>query len=114
MLSKEYKLKKKEEFKRIFNKGRYCQSVFIKLKVLENNLQKNHFACAVGLKVSKKATQRNKIKRKIEEIIRLNLGELKQGFDIVIIVDPQIIDKKYNEIEEELIKLLKKAKLLVE
>lgn len=114
MLSREYKLKKEKDFKRVFSRGRHYQLNFIKLKVSKNNLQKNRFGCIVGLKVSKKATQRNKVKRKIEEIIRLKLDKLKQGFDIVIMVDTIVTEKNYGEIEEELINLFKKAKFLAE
>ena len=111
MLPREYKLKKEKDFKRVFSKGKYCQLNFIKLKASKNNLQKNRFGCVAGLKVSKKATQRNKIKRRIEEIIRLKLDKLKQGFDVVIMVDPIIIEKNYGEVKEELINLFRKAKL---
>lgn len=109
MIPKEYKLKKENDFKKVFNKGKYYQSGLVSLKILKNNLQKNRFACAVGLKVSKKATQRNKIKRRIEEIIRTDLGELKQGFDIVIMVNPKIVEKDYSEIKKELINLFEKV-----
>lgn len=113
MLSKGYKLKKESDFKRVFSEGEYYRFGLVSLKILKNNLQKNRFACAVGLKVSKKATQRNKIKRKIEEIIRINLGGIKQGFDIVVMVNPEIIEKNYDEIKEELISLFKKAGFFV-
>jgi len=113
MLSKGYKLKKENDFKRVFSEGKYYRFGLIGLKILKNNLQENRFACAVGLKVSKKATQRNKIKRRIEEIIRIDLEGIKQGFDIVIMVSPEIIEKSYDEIKEELVNLFKKAGFFV-
>ncbi|MEA2113061.1 MAG: ribonuclease P protein component [Patescibacteria group bacterium] len=111
MLPKEYKLKRENDFKAVFNKGRYYQVGFIKLKIFKNNFKKNRFGCSIGLKVSKKATQRNKIKRRIEEVIRLNTDRLTQGFDIVIMVDSQITEKNYGQIKEELVNLFKKAGL---
>ena len=66
----------------------------------------------VGLKVSKKAVVRNKIKRWLEEIIRLSLDQIKTGSDIVVMVSPEIAEKNYQETEEVLIKLFKKAKII--
>lgn len=114
MLSREHKLKKKNDFNEVFSRGRYYQQDFIKLKLVKNNLQKNRFGFIVGLKISKKATERNQIKRWLEEVTKLSFNEFKQGFDVVIMVDPAIKEKKYGEIKEELINLYKKTKLLTE
>ncbi|MFH1671363.1 MAG: ribonuclease P protein component [Candidatus Portnoybacteria bacterium] len=112
MLSREFKLKKDNDFKKVFEKGRYFQKSFIKIKYLENNFEKNRFGIMVGTKVSKKAVKRNRIKRWLEEAIRLNLNQIKTGFDIVVMVNPEILDKKYQEIKQEFIHLLKESKLI--
>jgi len=113
MLSRKYKLKKDNDFKKVFKDGRYQQKDFIKIKFLKNNLEINRFSFIVGLKISKKAVQRNKIKRRLEEVIRLNFKQIITGFDIIIFTDKEIIEKEYIEIEENLIYLLKKSKLIV-
>lgn len=112
MLPRKYKLKKNNDFKEVFENGKYYQQEFIKLKILKNDLEINRFGLIIGLKISKKAVQRNKIKRQIEEIIRLKLNQIKSGFNIVILVNPEIIEKDYQEIEKTLINLFKKAKIL--
>ncbi len=114
MLSRKYKLKKDNDFKKVFKQGKNYQQEFIKIKVLKNNLTISRFGFIVGLKISKKAIQRNEIKRRLEEIVRLKLpiSSLKPGFDIVVMVGPEIIEKNYQEIEKTLINLFKKAKLL--
>lgn len=111
MLIRKYKLKKDNDFKKVFKQGKYYQEDFIKIKALKNDLKISRFGLMIGLKISKKATQRNKIRRQMEEIIRLNLSQLKPGLDIVILVNPEIIEKDYQEIEKTLINLFKKAKL---
>ena len=113
MLSRKYKLKKDNDFKKVFQNGKYKQKDFIKIKFLKNNLEISRFSFIVGLKISKKAVQRNKIKRRLEQIIQLIFKQVKSGFDIIIFVDKIIIEKKYKEIEENLIDLLKKAKLII-
>jgi ribonuclease P protein component len=79
---------------------------------LKNNLNFSRFAFVVGIKISKKATQRNKIRRQLEEIIRLNLNQIKTSFDIIVLVELAIIEKNYQQIERALIDLLKESKLI--
>ena len=112
MLPRKYKLKKDNDFKKIFKQGRYYQKDFIKLRFLKNNLEISRFALVVGLKISKKASQRNKTKRQLEEIIHLKLNQIKSGFDIVVLVEPEIVEKKYQEIENILIESLKESQLI--
>ncbi len=113
MLPRKYKLKKDNDFKRIFNNGKYRQEDFIKIKFLKNDSDISRFAFIVGLKVSKKAVLRNKIKRRLEEVIHSVFDQIKSGFDIIVFIDKIIIEKKYTEIEESLINLLKKSKIII-
>lgn len=112
MLSRKYKLKKDNDFKKVFKQGKNYQSDFIKIKVLKNDLEFSRFGLIVGLKISKKATQRNRIKRRLEEIVRLKLKQIKSGFDIVVLVNQEITEKNYQAIEKTLISLFKKANLI--
>jgi ribonuclease P protein component len=111
MLPKKNKLKKKKDFQRVFQKGRYYQGVFINLKLVKNNLDLNRIGIIIGVKVSKKAVIRNKIKRRIEESIRVNTNKIKKGFDIVVIVKPEAVGKSYSKIEENLISLFQESGL---
>jgi len=113
MLPRNYKLKKKNDFKGVFEKGRYFQGKFIKIKFLKNDLESSRFGLMVGLKVSKKAVERNKIKRWLEESIQSNLEKIKNGFDVIIMVNPEILERKYQEVKEELINLLEESNLIV-
>ncbi|MFH0805597.1 MAG: ribonuclease P protein component [Patescibacteria group bacterium] len=112
MLLKKYKLKRDNDFKKVFKQGRYCPGDFIKIKFLRNNLEFNRFAFVVGLKISKKATQRNKIKRCLEKATQSILNQSKTSFDLVVMVEPKITKRDYQGIEEELIDLFKKIKLI--
>ena len=113
MLLKKYKLKKDNDFKKVFKSGKYEQKDFIKIKFLKNNLDISRFSFIVGLKISKKAVQRNKIKRRLEEIIRLNFKQINTGFDILVFVDKEIMEKEYIEIKEVLIYLFKKSRIII-
>jgi ribonuclease P protein component len=110
MLPKKYKLKKDKDFKRIFRKGKEYQGNFLKIKLLKNDLQVNRFAIVIGVKISKKAVQRNLIKRRIEETIHANLNNFQNGWDMIILPQREILDKNYQEIKESLMELLKNTK----
>lgn len=96
---------KKKDFDNIFKKGKAIPGKFIFLKVLKNNLDNNQFGIIVSTKISKKAVIRNKIKRQLREIIKQT--NIKIGFDIVIVTKPEIVNKNYQEIKNELEDLFK-------
>ena len=112
MLLTKYRLRLKNDFDRLFKEGRFAGQTFFTLGFAKNKLDNSRFAVIVGKKVSKKAVARNSIKRKTTEVIRLNLKQVKPGFDLVFIAKPEIQRKKYKEIEAVVLSLLKRAKLI--
>jgi len=74
---------------------------FLYLKYKTNNLNKNQFRIIVSLKVSKKAVVRNKIKRRIREVLRQL--DVKQGYDIVVITNKEIVGKSFQEIKKAIL-----------
>lgn len=115
MLKKINRLTKDKDFNNVFNPptggGRSGYDKTIGIKVASNNLEHNRFGILISTKVSKKAVERNKIKRQIRETIRLQQEKLKQGHDCVVICLPDIVGKTYKEIEGSINKQFKKLKL---
>lgn len=112
MLPKTYCLKKKKDFERVFKKGKRFKEDFLVIRFVPSNQKKSRFGIIISLKISKKATIRNKIKRRIRQLLRIRLKEIKKGIDIALIGVPGLENKDFWEIEEVLTNLLKKAKLL--
>lgn len=112
MLSKINRLKKEKDFKEVLKKGSCFKEDFLVIKVKKNNLKNNRFGFIITKNFSKKASLRNKIKRRLSEIIRLKLKEIKTGFDIIFIINVGLKNKDFWEIEEIVKKILIKAKLL--
>jgi ribonuclease P protein component len=106
MLAKLNRIKKKKDFETIFKKGKSLKSGFLVLRALKNDLKQNRFAFVVSQKVSKKATARNKVRRRLSEIIKTNLKNIKDGFDIVFVALPGIEKKEFLEIKVAAEKLL--------
>jgi len=70
------------------------------------------FCVVVSTKVSKKAVERNSLKRKVNLFLEKNLTRFKKGFNIVIIVKRGMLIKDQEAIEKKLSELSEKAKVL--
>lgn len=112
MLPKINRLRRKKDFEIVFKKGKTFKEDFLILKFFPNQKKNSRFGVIVSQKVSKKATIRNKIKRRIKASIRQKISKIKDGLDIVFLVLPGLETKDFWEIEEIINKLLKKAKLI--
>lgn len=84
MLKRLHRITKRADFDRIFReRDSYNHSLFY-AKNIRNGFNYSRFGFVVGVKLFKKANKRNKAKRLMREAVRLNLGKIKSGFDIII------------------------------
>ena len=111
MTNRLYSLNKDKDFAQVFKAGRSSYSRLLGVKTLPNGLVISRFGIIVSAKISKKAVVRNKIKRQIREIIRLDLENIKSGQDVAIVVLSPIIEEKYQEIKKELSQNFKRLRL---
>jgi len=95
-----------EAFTHVFHIGKRLKEENFLLVFVPNNLKICRFAVRVGVKIDKRATQRNRMKRLIREAIRKLLPDMKNGFDIVIIAQKNFSEKKEKEIEHSLKEIL--------
>lgn len=111
MLPSVFRLKKKKDFERVFDLGRALGGNFFILKQAPNNLSFTRFGFIASTKISPRATDRNKLRRQANEIVRGNFKKIKTGFDIVIIFKRLAKGKEYSKLEKDLISLFIKNKL---
>ena len=112
MLPKLYRLKSDGDFARLAKSRKSAYEKLVGVKVRENNLSHSRYGIVVGLKVSKKAVERNKIKRQLREIIRSHLSELKTGYDVMIMALKPSVGADFKDIETQTVKALKKVKMM--
>ena len=110
MLKKQNQLTKDKEFDNVFKNGKSSYDNIIGIKIITNNLDKSRFGILVSTKISKKAVERNRIKRQIREVIRLNLEAIKPGYDLIIITLVPILGKNSQEIAKSIQTHFKKFK----
>ena len=109
MFKKQYRLPRGTEF----NKKDFYTSPFFVLKLTRNEESFSRFGFVVSKKIDKRATVRNKIKRKIRVCIETNFDKIKPGYDILFILKKHILNKTTKEISELTLGELEKQKLLI-
>jgi ribonuclease P protein component len=112
MLPKINRIRKKKDFEVIFKNSKSFKNSLIIFRIKENNLGQNRFGFVVSQKVSKNATKRNKVKRRLSELIASELEKIKPNIDLVLIALPGIEKKEFSEIKEIVNASLVKAKLI--
>jgi ribonuclease P protein component len=105
------RLRKTKEIERIFKEGRGLKEDGFFIRAAKNNLNLNRFAFIAGQKASKKAVERNRVKRVLRETIRGKRESIKLGYDVIISALQGSSAKSREEIDQTLTKLLKKTGL---
>jgi len=108
MLKKPNRLLREKDFEAVFESGNSFGQGSLFLKFKKNNTDETRFGLIVSKKFSKKATERNRVKRLLREAIKGKLAEIKKGLDLVIIVGPKLDQKTINH---DLSNILKKARV---
>lgn len=111
MLSKAYRLPS-SEIRGVLKKGhRFMYSPF-QLICVKSNLPVSRFSFIVSTRVDQHATGRNRIRRLLQEAVRLTMPQITSGYDIVItaVKTPETLTIKATS--EAVIQLLTKSQLL--
>lgn len=112
MLPRENRLIQEKDFKEIHQSGSFFSFGRLSLKIKKNNLNKTRVGFSVGIKFSPKATERNRLKRQLRELVGKNLKKTKKGFDLIISVNSKEKEFSSEELEKNLNALFEKAKLI--
>ena len=105
-----YRIKKNAEFRAVYRRGKSFSNNLLVLYVYRNKKSINRLGISVSKKVGKSVI-RNRIKRLIKENFRLNIEDIKVGYDLVFIARNLSNGKSYIEIENSMKNLIKKAGL---
>ncbi len=111
-LRKEQRVKTNEEFSKVFKNG---QSVANRQFVLYKLPKEGQGPFRLGLSVSKKvgnAVTRNQVKRYIREVFRLKEDSIEKNTDYVVIARKPAASMSFTEVEQSLLHVLRKARVL--
>lgn len=101
-------VKSNEEFNDVIKTGKCLKNKYFVLYLKQNNLGKYRFGITVPKKVCN-AVNRNKLKRKVRNILDNNKNLYSNSKDYIIIVRKSCLLEKFNTLEDNLIYLLKKV-----
>ena len=79
-------LKENYQFRRLYQKGASAVGGGMVLYCRKNNLGHNRLGVTVSVKIGH-AVVRNRARRRLREVYRLNAGRLRQGYDVVLVGD---------------------------
>lgn len=99
MLSRIHRLSLRSDFQRVFSRGMGSSTPLYTIRWLPNRLNVPRFGFVVANTISKKAVQRNLIRRRLRESVRKNLKTFTPPYDVVIIAKPPLLKAAYGELE---------------
>ena len=111
-MQKQFRLRANADFQRVRRMGKSVANRWLVLVWVPNQLAHSRFGFAVGKKLGG-AVQRNKIKRRLREQLRLHLkaNQLRSGMDVVIIARHATKEADYDTLHYALNRLLSRANL---
>jgi ribonuclease P protein component len=93
-------LKNSYEFRRLYAKGKSASTSLIVLYARRNRRAFNQLGITVSTKLGNAVT-RNRIRRRLKEIYRLNEGRLRFGFDLIIVAKMKSRFAEYSDLESD-------------
>jgi ribonuclease P protein component len=106
------RLRKKEDFAKVFKHGKAAANhqfvVYVKQSPEANPFR---FGVSVSKKIGK-AVVRNRMRRRVKEIVRQMEDEIKPGVDIVCIVRKPALDLDYAGLKKSIRHVFKRANLI--
>lgn len=94
-------LKNNREFGMVYNQKKSYANKYLVMYIRSNDLLYNRIGISVSKKVGNSVI-RHRVTRLIKESYRLNIDDLKVGYDIIIVARNSAKDKKYSDIESAL------------
>ncbi len=107
---KNQSLTKRPQYERVYKSGIARGNRYLVVKSLENGLACSRFGFSIR-KIIGNAVERNRIRRRLREIIRTR--DIKPGWDIVIIARSKSVDADFHQLEKSMLELLNRAGLLL-
>jgi ribonuclease P protein component len=115
MLPVRHRLKGRKIFNELFRTGKSFSSEILLLRVAKvEEDAPSQFGFGASLKFSKKAVERNRVKRWMREAVMVKIHNIKSGYIAIFLINPKFPKGKlsFAEISQGVNNLLKKAKIL--
>ena len=105
-------LKLNHIFQRLY-RGSGQANGYLVLYARRNRTETNRVGITVGKKLGK-AHIRNRVRRRLREVYRLNEEQFQPGWDIVVVARTRAIDAPFDQLTKAYLSLAKKAGILAD
>ena len=106
-------LKKNSDFHRLYSRGKSAVTPYLVVYCRRNRAEVNRLGYTVSTKLGH-AVVRNRVRRRLREIYRLNSPALKRGYDIVIVARSRCVGAEYARMESAFLTACEKLGLMKE
>ncbi len=106
-------LKLNHVFQRLYHKGNVCACRTLVLYSRRNHLKQNRVGITTGKKLGH-AVVRNRIRRRLREVYRLNEPRFQPGYDIVVVARHHAADVGFSTLQADYLHAAEKLGLLRE
>ena len=104
-------LKKNSDFRRLYTKGKSAATPYLVVYCRKNRLDRNRTGYTVSTKLGH-AVVRNRVRRRLREIVRLHAHAVKPGYDLVLVARSRAVDAEYQKLEQAYLTACRKLGLL--
>ena len=112
MLSKKYRFHSRGGVRYVYQKGKTVRGPKMSLVFCENTRGFTRIAVVVSKKVNKTAVGRNRIRRRVYEVVRRNMEHIPLKHDYIFVVfSPDVETMEYTRLEETVGKLVAESKV---
>ena len=112
LLDARYTLKKNSDFRRLYSKGKSAVTPYLVLYSKRNGHKEKRAGYTVSVKLGHAVT-RNRIRRQLRAMYRLNAGAIKPGTDVVIVARSRCIGADFHVMEAAFLSACEKLDLFV-
>ncbi|WP_295580134.1 ribonuclease P protein component [uncultured Oscillibacter sp.] len=104
-------LKENHEFRRLYQKGASAVGGGMVVYCRKNRLGRNRLGLTASVKLGH-AVVRNRARRRLREVYRLNGYRLRQGYDIILVARSKTATVSWRELNDTFLRLCRKLDLL--
>lgn len=106
-------VKENYEFRRIYRKGKSAVSPQLVIYCQRNRRGHSRLGVSVSTKLGC-AVVRNRVRRRIREIYRLNKAKMLPGYDLIVVARVRAVETDYQKLDHTYLRLLEQLDLLRE
>jgi len=104
-------LKKNYEFRRLYQKGASAVGGGMVVYCRKNHMGRNRLGITVSVKLGH-AVVRNRARRRLREVYRLNADRLNPGYDLILVARGRTLSAPWKDLNETFLRLCGKLNLL--